>query len=140
MTSLQTRVRQNAPSHFIPVGDLTGLIYAYNPTVGAVAQFSTAQWAAVGPYAGNAGGSKYLSSVNGAGKGMLKDLGKTVVSSGRTFRKIQLVARQSGATSTFGVEGQGAATTPNTDFLIGYIELGFDGQGNVTPVAQFGVL
>ena len=140
MTSLQTRIRQNTPSHFIPVGDLTGLIYAYNPTVGAVAQFSTAQWAALGAYAGIATGSKYLSSVNGAGKGVLKDLGKTVISSGRTFRKIQLVVRQTAATSTFGVEGQGAGTTPNTDFVTGYIELGFEGQGTPAPVAQFGIL
>ena len=139
MSSVASRIRQNSPSHFVPVGDLTGLIYAYNPTPGAVAQFSTAQWAAAGGYAGNAFGSKYLSSVNGAGRGILKDLGKTVVSSGRTFRKIQLVVRQTATTSTFGVEGQGADTTPNTDFLTGYIELGFEGQGSPAPVAQFGV-
>lgn len=69
---------------------------------------------------------------------LLKDLGTTVVSAGRTFRKIQVVSRQTGAgLSTFGVGGP-EATADGADYLTGYIELGFDGSGTAAPVAQFG--
>lgn len=119
---------------YIPIGNLTGLIYALNTTAGAQT-FSTASWANTG--------SRYLSSINPAagGGGLLRDTGRTFVSSGRTFRKVQLVVPQStGTVSTFGVNGQ-VGTNPNQDFLDGYIEVGFDGQaaGGPTPVAKFGL-
>ena len=75
------------------------------------------------------------------GAGILKDVGRTYVSAGRTFRKVQLVVPQStGTVSTFGVNGQ-TGTLPLQDFLEGYIEVGFEGQavGGPTPVAKFGV-
>ena len=145
MTSLQTRIRQNGPQYFMPVSSLAGLILAYNPTVGAANQFSVAPWAdnlpvragdILGPYRAPA---RYLSSIN-TGAGLLKDIGKTVVSAGRTFRKIQLVVRQSGTTSTGGVEGNALSTNPNADYLTGYIEFGFEGTGPSAPVVQYGTL
>jgi hypothetical protein len=119
---------------YIPVGNLTGLIYALNTTTGAQT-FSTASWANFG--------SRYLSSVvpTSGGAGILKDVGRTYVSAGRTFRKVQLVVPQStGTVSTFGVNGQ-TGTLPLQDFLEGYIEVGFEGQavGGPTPVAKFGI-
>jgi hypothetical protein len=143
MTSLQTRIRQNGPAFFMPMSSLVGVIYAYNPTVGAANQFSCAPWAdGVLPAAntGTRAPGRYLSSINGAGLGLLKDLGKNVVSAGRTFRKIQLVVRQVGTTSTGGVEGNALATNPNADYLTGYIEFGFEGAGQPAPVAQYGAL
>jgi hypothetical protein len=124
---------------------LVGVIYAYNPTVGAANQFSCAPWAdgvVTGANGQNRliGPSRYLSSINAAGVGILKDLGKNVVSAGRTFRKIQLVVRQVGTTSTGGVEGNALATNPNADYLTGYIEFGFEGAGQPAPVAQYGAL
>lgn len=130
---------------FMPLSSLVGVIYAFTPGSGAggsfaQGSFSTASWAAT-PIAGAAlpsaalGGGKYLSSINGAGAGLLRDMGKTVVSAGRTFRKIQLVARN---VSTSGVEGNAPATTPVQDFLTGFIELGFDGAGLPAPVAKYG--
>jgi hypothetical protein len=119
---------------YIPVGNLTGLIYALNTTTGAQT-FSTASWANFG--------SRYLSSVNAAGAGLLKDVGRTYVSAGRTFRKVQLVVPQStGTVSTFGVNGQ-TGTLPLQDFLTGYVEVGFDAQSNTgvnvpAPIAKFG--
>ena len=142
MSSTQTRIRQNGPQFFMPVSSLTGVIYAYNPTAGAAAQFSTAPWAdnTLASVGGPRFGGRYLSSINAPGAGILRDLGKTVVSGGRTFRKIELVVRQSGSNSTFGVEGNALATNPNADYLTGYIEFGFEGTGQPAPVAQYGTL
>ena len=146
MTSLQTRIRQNGPAYFMPMSSLVGVIYAYNPTANTL-QFSCAPWADGVPFATGGGGAnrliapgRYLSSINAAGVGLLKDIGKTVVSAGRTFRKIQLVVRQVGTTSTNGVEGNALATNPNADYLTGYIEYGFDGTGVPAPVVQYGTL
>ena len=138
MTSLQTSLKQhdNDAGYFIPVGSLIGLINARTEPspVGANTgvnggTFSTAQWAYWG--------SKATSSINAAGAGLLKDLGRTVVSSSRTFRKIQLVVRDPLNLSTSGVSGQ-AGTLPNSDYFTGYIELCFDGTGPPSPLALFG--
>jgi len=135
MTSLLTAAKQlpNTNGYYIPVGDLVGKVYWHvdvaNTGVGG-GTFSTAAWAALG-----AGAS--LSSINGAGKGLLRDMGRTIVSSLRTFRKVQLVVN---SVSTFGVGGRsGTSATPTgEDYFTGYIELGFDGLGNAAPVAQYG--
>jgi len=114
---------------YIPVGDLTNRIFALNATTG---QLSTASWAYFG--------SRYLSSVNASGAGLLRDHGRTYISGGRTFRKVQVVVPQStGTQSTFGVGGA-TGTTPNQDYLTGFIEVGFDAASGVTPtpVAKWG--
>lgn len=99
---------------YIPIANATGFVYALNTTTN---QLSTAAWAATG--------SRYLSSLNAAGAGLLRDQGRTYLSGGRTFRKVQLVVPQStGTVSTNGVGGR-TGTTPNEDFLTGYIEVGF---------------
>jgi hypothetical protein len=123
----------------MPVSSLTGVIYAYNPTAGSV-QFSTAPWAdnTLASVGGPRFGGRYLSSINAAGAGILRDLGKQIVSGGRTFRKVELVVRQTGSNSTFGVEGQALGTNPNADYLTGYIEFGFEGTGQPAPVGQYG--
>lgn len=127
-----TRISKQASmdnEYYIPIGNLTGLIFALNGTTGSL---STASWANFG--------SRYLSSVNTAGAGILKDMGRPYVSAGRTFRRVQLVVPQStGTVSTGGVGGQ-TGTTPNQDFLMGYIEIGFpeSGASVPTPVAKWG--
>lgn len=165
MTSLLTGVKQTNPDlgYFMPVSSLQGIIYAITYGSGAggsfqqggfnVANSATVQqvaWAlpSVAPYASN--GNPYLSSINGAGAGLLKDMGRTVISAGRTFRKVQLVvnASRTGGTnyalSTNGVAGvntyQAAGNTGTAvqDFLTGYIELGFDGTGPSAPVVPYG--
>jgi hypothetical protein len=137
MTSLQTSQKQhdNDAGYFIPVGSLIGFISARTEPSPAGANtgvnggtFSTAQWAFWG--------SKATSSINAAGAGLLKDMGRTVVSSNRTFRKVQLVVNAP-TLSTFGVGGP-AGTVPNADYFTGYIEMGFDGTGTPAPVARFG--
>jgi hypothetical protein len=158
MTSLLAGIKQNQADlgYFMPVSSLQGIIYAITNGSGAggsfqqagfnVAGTATVQQAAwclpsVAPYATN--GNPYLSSINGAGTGLLKDMGRTVVSAGRTFRKVQLVVNNSQrnganfALSTNGVAGA-INTTPIQDFLTGYIELGFDGTGPSAPVVPYG--
>ena len=145
MTSIASRTRQNAPSHFMTVSSLAGLVYAYNPTAGT-ATFTNATWASAGS-SYSAVGSPYLSSLVNAGS-LLKDIGKNVVSANRYFRKVQLVVpnsqwqanRASTNASTFGVAGTNVGTYPNQDYLTGYIELGYEGGGAPAPVVQFGTL
>lgn len=145
MTSLQTGYRQNGPTFQMPISSLNGIIYQYNPTAGAVS-FSTATWAdgwvstTGGPR--GSGPSRYISSINGAAAGILKDMGTQVISAGRIFRKVQLVVRQTGSASTFGVEGNGTGgVIPSVDYLTGYLELGINSfSGPSAPIAQFGTL
>jgi hypothetical protein len=114
---------------YIPIGNLTGLIFALNTTSNTL---STASWANFG--------SRYLSSVNASGAGLLRDAGRTFISGGRTFRKVQLVVPQStGTVSTFGVGGA-TGTAPYQDYLTGFIEVGFDASSATapTPVAKWG--
>jgi hypothetical protein len=148
MTSIGARIKQIdvEQGYYMPLSSLQNVIYAFTPGSGAggsfaQGSFSTASWATT-TYNGAA--NPFLSSINAAGAGILKDMGKTVVSSGRTFRKVQLVNANAGPNgtkyvSTNGVGGQnGAGSTPVQDYLTGFIELGFDGQGVPAPVAVFG--
>ena len=115
--------------YYIPIGNLTGLIFALNTTTN---QLSTASWANFG--------SRYLSSVSTAGAGLLKDMGRPYVSAGRTFRRVQLVIPQSVGTISTGGVGGATGATPNQEFLTGYIEIGFGetGASLPTPVAKWG--
>lgn len=124
MTSLQTSVKQNLNDvgYYIPLTDIRTSIQTYNP---ATNSFAGAAWIT----AGNAASTLVAS----AGGCILKDMGKTVVSSLRTFRKIQVVIQNS---TTFGVGGTN--TVANEEFLTGYIEMGFNGANAPTKVAHFG--
>ena len=127
MTSLLTSVKTTLSDteYFIGITALTGQVYGLNPTSNT---FSTASWAYGGP-------GLPVSTINRAGA-ILKDMGKTVVSSLRTFRKVQLMIPGASTVSTFGVAGRSAAL--GDDFLTGYIELGFEGNGTPAPVAHYG--
>jgi hypothetical protein len=73
---------------------------------------------------------------------VFKDMGKTLMSSGRTFRKVQLVV-STNSLMFGGTEGVGGVDNAPTNYLTGYIELpGQHGQtsgsGSFTPVARLG--
>jgi hypothetical protein len=123
-----TREISNNTGYYIPLADIRTKMLSYNE---ATAQFSTATWAIVP----SAGAGPYSTLVASSGAGLLKDLGRTIVSSSRTFRKVQVVVS---SISTGGVAGAVGSTYPQMDFLTAYIELGFDGAGAFTPVAQYG--
>ena len=137
MTSVSSRTRQvsNDTGYFIAISSCVGVIFT-NPLGDVV------PWAATAPLVGF---SSVVSTVNRAGT-LYKDMGKTLVSSGAFFRKIQLVVPQgagtnaavgAGTTSTFGVGGVSSASGV-PDFYTGYVRLGFDGQGANAPLAAFG--
>jgi hypothetical protein len=77
---------------------------------------------------------------------LLKDMGRTVVSAGRTFRKFAPVVQALGAnnTSSFGIIGT-AATTTNAGYGAFYLEVGRDGSaasqgtgaGAPAPIARY---
>jgi hypothetical protein len=71
------------------------------------------------------------STMVGTGK-LLKDMGKTVVSAGRTFRKFAPVVSAAGTVSTFGVVGAAAAGA-NAGYGSFYLEVGREGQGPAAP-------
>jgi hypothetical protein len=140
MTSLLSGIKQNLNDvgYFINVASLNGQVNAYNGN-DAAPQFSCATWA----FAKAGAATSFLSSaVATGGSLLLKDMGKTVVSSLRTFRKVQVVRANNLTVSTFGVGGgvgSGAVGAGlGEDFLTGYIELGFEGNGTPAPVAHFG--
>jgi hypothetical protein len=148
MTSLQSGLRQisNDSGYFISLATCANQIYSTPDTASVVAPWASTALSTVA-FAGLTAGA--LSSVifRASTVGTLfKDMGKTVISSGVHFRKIQLVLPQGApgalatagtAASTFGVGGM-ASLAGMPDFFTGYIRLGFDGQSTPAPVALFG--
>ena len=141
MSSVTSRSFKQTGGYFIPLGNVADKVLSYTGSSGsggsaAPGYFSTATWAQGGSTPARATSS--ISSI--AAGGLLRDMGKTVVSSGRTFRKIQLMTS---SISTAGVGGPaGVTTVPNVDYLTGYIELssGFNSVnpvGTAAPVAYY---
>jgi hypothetical protein len=128
--------KQSQNGYFIPLGNVAAVVQQYTPGTGAggsavAGTFALAVWA----QGGGALSHKLTSTISAVGAGgLLRDMGKTVVSSGRTFRKIQLMTN---AVSTGGVGGAAAGATANVDYLTGYIELasGFNSLNGTTVVA-----
>lgn len=127
---LSAGLKNTAGGYFIPLGDCTRKVLAYSGGSGAGGSYlsgsftSTLTW--MGPTATTPQGATSTLASAGAG-GLLRDAGKTVVSSGRVFRKVQFLV--STGTNTNGIGG-------STDYLTGYIELmsGAGGpQASVNP-------
>jgi len=113
--------------YFVPLGNCVPSMLQYSGGAGAggsflPGNFSPASWtAAVG------GAGAVLSSISSVGAGgLLKDMGKTVVSSSRTFRKVQLVSH-----STVGAVAGSAVTSG--PYLSAYIELS-SGSNQAPPL------
>jgi len=139
MSSVSSRGFKQAGGFFVPLGDVASRVLSYSGAAGAggsyaAGGFATAAWAH-----GGSATSKQVSSIASVGAGgILRDMGKSVVSAGRVFRKVQLLCS---TVSTGGVGGPAGAAT-NVDYLTGYIELGSDltlgGNGGIAaPVAYY---
>ena len=63
----------------------------------------------------------------------LKDMGKTVVSSGRVFRKVQVMA----ASGNPGVSGGSVSAGTGDNFLTGYLEVASDAGDTPNSLARF---
>jgi len=73
-----------------------------------------------------------------AGK-LIKDMGKSVVSGGRTYRKFALALTGAQFVSSLGVAGNGAAA-PNTGYGSFYLEVGrdgFAGTNGPAPIVRY---
>jgi hypothetical protein len=140
MSSTQRRLKQNAGGFFIPVGNVATGVLAYNPGSGAGGSFVAGNFVLAAWAQGGSTPVRQTSTISSAGAGgLLRDMGKTVVSSGRTFRKVQLMTS---TISTGGVNGQSGTTPPNTDYLTAYIEIAsgpnsLSQAGSAAPVAYF---
>lgn len=132
--------KQSAGGFFVPLGNVASAVLAFTAAGGAggsyqVGSFATAAWAQ-----GGTAPSKFTSTISSiAAGGLLRDMGKSVVSAGRVFRKVQLMTS---TVSTGGVNGPaGVTTNPVVDYLTGYIELGSSvtngGVGSSAPVAYY---
>ena len=132
--------KQSAGGFFIPLGNVASRVLAFTAVGGAggsyqVGSFATAAWAQ-----GGTTPSRFTSTISSiAAGGVLRDMGKSVVSAGRVFRKVQLLTS---TVSTGGVGGPVGAANPVVDYLTGYIELGSglaNGglPGTFAPVAYY---
>jgi len=132
--------KQSAGGFFVPLGNVGNAVLAFTAAGGAggsyqVGSFAAAAWAQSGTTP-----SKYTSTISSiAAGGVLRDMGKSVVSAGRVFRKVQLLTS---TVSTGGVGGPVGSTNPVVDYLTGYIELGSglaNGglPGTFAPVAYY---
>jgi hypothetical protein len=145
MTSLQSHIKQipAEAAYFRPVpslltapGSISSSIKAFTAgagaplrtsnasTIGANGSFADAAWAAAAPAYG------LLSS----GQCLLKDMGRTVVSAGRTFRRVQMVVPDAAFSVAGGVGGAYAGS--DSDYMCGYIELGLRGNGSPSPFVR----
>jgi hypothetical protein len=132
--------KQSAGGFFIPLGNVADKVLQFTASGGAggsyvVGGFTAASWAAFGTTP-----SRFTSTISTiAAGGVLRDMGKSVVSAGRVFRKVQLLTS---TVSTGGVNGYVGAANPYVDYLTGYIELASgltNGgmPGNFAPVAYY---
>jgi hypothetical protein len=130
--------------YYINVGSLINKIYSVGLSG---SQPSTVSWACQSVFGATPARGLSTLSTNLATTGgtLLKDMGRTYLSAGRTFRKVQLVVPQGDgnnntALSTFGVGGKAGTALPEQDFYTGYIEVGFDASGDArpAPVAKWG--
>ena len=121
--------------YYVPLADCRGFLNSYTAGSGAGGSFVVGTFAV--PTASQVGlvAGPTLSSISSLGAGgLLRDMGKTVVSSNRTFRKVQVVTKVNGASS--GVGGDSNGSVP---FVSGYIELltgvNVASSANPAPVA-----
>ena len=142
--SVLTRSFKQTNGYFVPLGNCQGKVYLYSGPSGnggdaKVGNFSTPTfWWAAPPAGANAQAGLVSTllvgpATGGTVGGLFKDMGKTVVSASRTFRKVQMVVP---GLSSAGV----GEVSPDQSYLTGYIELagagGYaNGLGSVAPVA-----
>ncbi len=145
MTSLQSHIVQiPRNSHFRPVPSLGATaavaqssFLTFSATSGVAPRLTNPGPGAVGatgsfsvhPQANTAPAAGALSS----GTGLLKYLGETIVSAGRTFRRVQLLTPND-MTDTDQVGGTYSGV--DSDALCGYIELGLRGIGVAGPFVR----
>lgn len=136
MSSLLSGIKQ-VPSnagYYIPVANCVTTFYVNNGTADApnfgqgVSTLSSA-------------GAVVSSLIASAGAGVMRDMGQTLLSSTRVFRKVQIL-RATSSIVTGGTDGVAGNSTTAGPYLTGYIELpgtgGYSSGAGFTPVARLG--
>lgn len=67
---------------------------------------------------------------------LLKDMGKTVISGGVTYRKFEVAATGAAFVNSLGVVGN-AAVAPNAGYGSFYLQVGREGKGTPAPIARY---
>lgn len=123
------------------VGQLSQAVYTFNATSGVAPVLTAPSGAATG----NFSVAPWLSTASGAqvgttstpyvlmsqGVGLFKDMGDTIVSAGRTFRRVQFVNF-----NTTTEQNGGTYTGVDSDANCGYIEVGFRGAFAAGPFVR----
>ena len=123
--------------YFVPLGDCVPKMLHYKDAGGAggsflPGQFTLADW--VNPASTKNAGA-VLSTISSVGAGgLLKDMGKTVVSSNRTFRKVQLVCPSLNGSANLVKSGEGPFYTAYIELSTG-LNLGVGATPAPAPVA-----
>lgn len=145
MTSLLSYTKQvplNA-GYYINVGDCRLRFYQNNGTDADI-KMSTNVYALSTNSASVAGNSVTVVStlLASPGSAVFRDHGKTLVSTGRVFRKVQLMVSTNSVFPATGTDGVGGLDNAPVNYLTGYIELPGQGTGSgtgaATPVARLG--
>ena len=106
------RGQKQTNGYFVPLADCRASVLNYTEGSGAGGSFLPGSFTS----AATTLDSVYLSSISSLGAGgLLRDMGRTVVSSNRTFRKVQIV----GPSPVVGVDGVvgSAASKYNSCFI-----------------------
>ena len=128
------QLRQNGGYYINVASCMPNKVYQ-NVGTDAAPLMSASQMCANGP------ASTFLAT---AGSAVFRDHGKTIVSSARVFRKVQLLVSTNSVLNN-GTDGVGGVDTAPFNYLTGYVEL--PGTGNLnsgvlgsslTPVARLG--
>jgi len=144
--SVRGGYNQSGGAYFIAAANLEnvrGTAPAYINVLSAAGSNSGGAWAppslsltgmstvlGVGALTGDAPYGYYSSIVQRGA--LLKDMGRTVVSSGRTFRKFAPVVSGTATASSLGVFGHTTAA-PNAGYGSFYLEVGREGAGSAAP-------
>ena len=144
MSSLQSSWKQvdTRAGYYVNVGKIAGTgvtaaTFYYNAGTDNVPLISTNPWAL---------STNTSTILNTAGSAVFRDHGKTLVSSGRVFRKVQLLV-STGSVLNSGSDGVAGGSTTGADgvqpsYLTGLIELPGQSTGSgyngFTPVARLG--
>jgi hypothetical protein len=112
--------------YYIIDTELWGKLQLINASSGSGGAYAQAAFTNVTDANGTPAGGAGVSTLFGAGR-ILRDMGKTVVSAGRAFRKVQgvLLGGVRATTSTFGISGAAAGTLTSADagYLTYYVEV-----------------
>jgi len=127
---------KQSAGYFVPLANCCDKVYVYTPGSGAGGSFLPGSFSAGTTWCrANAGERAALSTLSSIGAGgLLRDMGKTVVSSNRTFRKVQLITPSLAG----GVTGSSDTVS---SYATGYIELATgnayasDARASAAPVA-----